>query len=430
MTKANTGHTAPRGAQGWKPASDLRLFCLSGVNLAAIAARLAAILPPTALPAIQPFMPGALVAALDSGAPTILFCGTPADHLVDAIQAGVAPSAALAAWQDEVTRLLDIHRRNRRRLFLVQDRLILLGQVDQMQPLLDRLGSGIGAGPGIGAWIKPATLPAHDMILTILALQALTTVPAARRLADELEVSSLSLAAEFPTLADLDAAWHGHAGAAAALSRVDAVETLARQKALGQMALGQERDLLRDQLGQLQQEVEAQVQGAATRQKDSAAQIAALLNDLGITQKAAAAERARQEKDLASLTAKLAREMQKGHDVEQARRIIARLTEETETSLDQLGFLQRGHDDLAGRLDAGEAAARARSLEQSLAHDLSLTAAQAQTQAREAELAARNAQLAELEQERQRIFDSRSWKVTKPLRATSRLLRPSRTEKT
>lgn len=119
------------------------------------------------------------------------------DWLVMAMAAGTPPQAALAEWCALTEDLLAVHRRNRRRILLVDGRLLWLQDAGAQAALADWAGTGL-QGPALDA--PTAATP----LQMVLALQTFARAPEAAGIALAFEAAALPMPAleAAPDLAD------------------------------------------------------------------------------------------------------------------------------------------------------------------------------------------------------------------------------------
>jgi len=122
--------------------------------------------------------------------PVLLLPLPPALMLCRAMSGGTAPAAALTAWLQQTRALLELNRRDRRRIRVVDLAAALA------HPAAFRRHFGLNEGSGPEA---PRRNSADDLFLLTLAKRLLAENPQARRLANELEAVSVDLSGKGPT---------------------------------------------------------------------------------------------------------------------------------------------------------------------------------------------------------------------------------------
>lgn len=327
------------------------------------------------------FSPAAAEAAL-SGGHRLALLWTPAETvLAGALAQGLSPGRTLADWAREAGALLDLFRRNRRRIVMIPGDL-LAGATGGAR-LARRL-----ALPQIPA--QPE-LPAAPHLPGLLALLAAPRCAEWRDLQEELRASSLDMPDPVLTGADLEAI-----AAELAQWRAQAaqVSLLQDRLATGQRALDAmqaERDALRRAVGELL----AETYDATGHRTTEGAETALLRDQLALVQgvleemQAAPAGGATAEETAALQTALATAEQNTARALAEARAAAeARLQVETGLTEALAGLEASGADLAAARAEIEDLR---RELEDRRAHEAA-------------------------------IYRSHSWRVTAPLRRISLLL--------
>lgn len=212
-----------------KPACSA-VFVMPGLDEAAAAA--------LAVPGarVRRFAPDAVRAALgaDGGVCAILW-RDPGVPIVAALNAGRDPTAAAEGWMADTRAVLELYRGNRRRLVLVDVRMLAAGvPAEARAQLRERLG--ISAGAGFGAGLPAAAEP--GALAGLLVALIVPQIPGLAPCLDELLSASLSPLAQAPVTPDLARL---AAAVAASTATADEAELLAAQVGLQQQQ-AQQRD--------------------------------------------------------------------------------------------------------------------------------------------------------------------------------------------
>ena len=131
------------------------------------------------------FSPEILAAACEKASGAVVVFRRAADAVADALARGTMPSVALAEWVAAMQALLQIQRRNRRRIHLVEQTHFLQAPAESLQGLFDRFTRQ--APPPV----VPSE-PSVDPLLSCLAAQICQTSKEARDLEAELDAGGLS----------------------------------------------------------------------------------------------------------------------------------------------------------------------------------------------------------------------------------------------
>lgn len=219
-------------ATGISPA----VFCLTGVDREAISKRLGGASP---VETLRPFTPSALASVVKSGRKAVLVYCEAEQFLVAAMLAGRSPRQVLTEWSSETAQMLRARSKSRQQVILVRHGHVLQGTVEDL-----RLLQEVAALPLDSVAPVSPDVPEPDAFYSVFARQLLTVSPNARALGLELEASSLPWAVK-EAAADIDAIYEQHQKMLARLEQQ--VVALADAESL--------QSLLRDQIGQLQDEL-------------------------------------------------------------------------------------------------------------------------------------------------------------------------------
>ena len=378
-------------------------------------------------------------------APVILLHLSAVPALAAAMAQRVAPSGALAAWMQATEAALALVRRHRRRITVV-DPSFLVGQANHvLAAVAARLGLEVRpateheTAAGDAAAMQAAS--GENPVLTALAQIALSESAGAQSLESELE-ALMPGGPDHPDDRPADLADQAFATHLALATDAEAARNLlaARLPALAAelQALASERDLLLEQVTQMQQ---------ALVQSDAGA--TALAQQLEDARAQAAAEQAGLQAGLAAATTQAAR-------LPALTAELKTLASERDLLLEQITQMQQalvqsdaGVTALAQQLEDARAQAatgiRAAEIEQGareavLGNEIlrlgmvrselldrleTLQSATAQQLAqRDTEMASTREALADLRRELDAVYASRSWRVTAPIRRVRLALTP------
>ena len=200
---AERSRARPTKAQMVDRASDMlsadiapAVFCLSGVDRAAVSARMGRAL--NEVP--RQFTPSALASAVEGGRSAVVVYCEAEEQLVSAMVAGLSPSQVLTDWSSETAQMLQIRSQSRRRIFLVRNRHFLHGTNEDLNLLQEMVALSIGGAPVVDDGL------AADGFYRVLARQLLADSPKAQSLGLELDASSLPWA-RAEVMVDIDAVY-------------------------------------------------------------------------------------------------------------------------------------------------------------------------------------------------------------------------------
>ncbi len=206
-----TGTAEIAQSPGYHAATTCTIFALPNVDPTILAA--------LAVPGVQvsPLNIEAVLAALDSdtGRCAILW-PDPAALIAHALADGQVPFAVAGTWRLAAQQVLDIHKRNRRRLVLIDARLFEAeseGAAGRTQ-LASRLGLSTQFGPAHGAAIP-------DEVSMALAAAVLPRLPDVEACLDELLSVSLSPATDTMPAVDLTTLGSEYVRLSAAAKEID-----------------------------------------------------------------------------------------------------------------------------------------------------------------------------------------------------------------
>lgn len=182
---------------------------------------------------------GALAAALAAGQRPVVICRSLTDTLTAAMAAGTAPSAAAADWRTETAALLDLYRKGRRALVIVQDRALRSGDARALGAVSRQLGHAL---PGLPA------RPEAEPLRAVLAAQFALAAPDLLALDAELLASSHSQDPVPPAPDLIDAAFHAAQTPAADPALAEAERDRARLEQL-RIDLSDQLRMVQDDLG-------------------------------------------------------------------------------------------------------------------------------------------------------------------------------------
>ncbi len=174
------------------------------------------------------------------GEPLLVVLSAPAKSLLSALQAGTTPSLALAHWKHQAETHLAALRKARRRIIALDRDALSAGPQGFAKIFAARLDADFSAADFAGAEAPVATEPAALALMAVLLLES---DPHARALADELEATLVCPPAPPVVRAEeIDRAFAAHQAQTVALATVET-----------------ERDLLREDLAQMQEQLERSV---------------------------------------------------------------------------------------------------------------------------------------------------------------------------
>lgn len=202
-----------------------------------------------------PLATGAFSAALaETSEPCAILWEHPVGRIAAAILAGTDPAAACHGWLSSSRTLLELYRRNRRRLLLVDARLLA---ADAPESLRAKLCESLGL-PALPDPVAPAADPALHLARGLAAL-ILPQIDTVRDCLDEVLTSSLALPPQAISSAEL-AVVSGNFGAfvTQAAAQVQEVAQLTERATL----LGAQLDLQRKAAEQEQAALAARLQKA------------------------------------------------------------------------------------------------------------------------------------------------------------------------
>ncbi|MBN7787216.1 hypothetical protein JYP51_19985 [Ponticoccus gilvus] len=139
------------------------------------------------------------------------------------LAAGRTIAEGLARWKEEARRLLDLRRRARKRVMLIEDTTLLHGDAEALAPLAQLIGGPEALAPALPWPTEPRP------ILLLLARQAVEADPEIAALAADLEIRSLPRPDRPLPMTELEAmaqAWRDQAEARVRLEEADADRTL------------------------------------------------------------------------------------------------------------------------------------------------------------------------------------------------------------
>lgn len=401
------------------PGADLVVFCLPGADPAAYRATGMA-----GFTECRAYLRTHAEQALAEGRLCLLIWQSPRQALAAAIAAGLPPSQAIAEWQGTAEDILDLFRRNRRRMVLVDSDLLHAAgpaETGDAADLRDRLAQrlGLDALPVLPAQTTEA--PVTDLVagLAPLALAQIQDVLA------ELQASSLALPPCPLPLDVLDRAMQSltDAGRQQAQERALLMEQIRQSDSALQSAAEAraEAEQLRRQLQQMQAAVDqlaaaektaladlARHQGDETRARTEIDLLKAQIRHMQapMEETLVALQRAEAECD----------RLQKAQNV--AEQALSRALAEARREAEARGQAERDLQDLRQQLEAREQ--QSRDLQQQL-HDRDATLAR-ETGALHHRIAELEGEQAHLRAEVARIMSSASIRVTEPMRALRRWL--------
>jgi hypothetical protein len=245
-----TGTAEMSPPHGYPAAAGCTVFALPNVD--------PAILAPLTVPGVRvcPFDVEAVLAALDSdtGICAILW-PDPAALIAQALADGQVPFAVAGTWRLAAQQVLDIHRRNRRRLVLIDARLFVAGEAGAAgrAQLASRMGLAADFAPADGA-----DLP--DEVAMALAAAVLPRLPDVEACLDALLSVSLSPVTDTMPSVDLTTLGAEYVRLTAAAQEVD---LLRQQVALQQQEAAQSKAAALDNLHN-----ETRKRQAAEQQRD------------------------------------------------------------------------------------------------------------------------------------------------------------------
>ncbi|TMM49376.1 hypothetical protein [Sulfitobacter sabulilitoris] len=421
----------------------MHLFTAQGTDIDDIKKRVGHLAPDG--PQIDAFSHAAVAQALDNDLTPVIVFQNAGNAIARAMADGVRPSEALAGWCRDVTEILQVQRKNRRRMVLVEDVYLARAPQDELQSLLDRFS--LTASAPVDA--SPA---GSDPVSFCLALNMVQTSSAARALSAELEASSLSHAAPSVTADSIDAAFRAvQETAAAAQDRDRHAASLAGVRS-EVLALKEGEAGLQDRIAAAEAAAKADKEARAAAEQDvtrleqalkrgaaSDGEQARQLVEASEREAIALEERELHQAHLMQLQAEIAACMERETYLQNRLSAARQQGEEYETRLaemkvkiNQAQQAQKTSEDRRAAVLDQVSAAEARNmiqfnqikrLNRELAQSRSRLV-EADTQQRQLQEQAQvlNERVAVLETERARILSSNSWNVTKPLRAANRIL--------
>jgi len=178
----------------------------------------------------------------------------PAEALAEAMGAGCPPTQSLSRWRQQMEQVLEVCRRNRRNITLVNARVVLADATGLGQLLSLRIGMSLQPAPGEQHMGRDA----EDPLMGLLAAYTLSNAPDVGSLINELAASSLSPEPARQTRDLVDSAYE----AMISLNESDDIEALKSTldfKEKESLALREERDLLLEQVLKIQKRMEIDV---------------------------------------------------------------------------------------------------------------------------------------------------------------------------
>ena len=223
-----TGTAEMSPPHGYPVAPGCTVFALPNVDPAILAA--------LTVPGVRvrPFDVEAVLAELDSDTRSCaILWPDPSTLIAQALADGQVPFAVAGTWRLAAQQVLDIHRRNRRRLVLIDTRLFVAGEAGAAgrTQLARRMGLAADFAPADGA-----DLP--DEVAMALAAAVLPRLPDIEACLDELLSVSLSPATEATASVDLTTLGAEYVRLTAAAQEAD---LLRRQVVLQQQEAAQSR---------------------------------------------------------------------------------------------------------------------------------------------------------------------------------------------
>ena len=143
---------------------------------------------------MQPFDLAALTQFLAAGQRCVVVWSSPQSAVAQALRSQTPPSEMVAQWRQSVETLLKLFGRFRRKLLLVDARVIMQGKAEDLANLARRL-------PMQHALVAPGIVPDLPDLLAQVMVDQLADL---RSVFDELQASSLSIAQPARTSTDLD----------------------------------------------------------------------------------------------------------------------------------------------------------------------------------------------------------------------------------
>ncbi|MCC5809409.1 MAG: hypothetical protein JJU06_03465 [Ectothiorhodospiraceae bacterium] len=293
--------------------------------------------------------------------------------LAEAMVSGIEPSEALQDWMAEADLLLALYRGHRRRISLIEAEKAVANPLALARALQERTGAHLSALP---RFPSAQDTRAPDALLALIANQSLQQDSSARTLAAELEASSLLLSSGEPLTADPDQAFQlAMKAAEGTRNSVSEIASLQERLQYVEKALQDTRQQLED-AQKLEQDKESLMQ-----------QLKAELDE--------AREQAESSRS-------------SGRDFEQDNELLLQqlhqVQEELETYFLDYTKLQSKMADAQSRLQEADAALKEKN---KLIRKL------------DAQKRAHEQRAAEKAEELKRLRNSRSWKITRPLRGAN-----------
>lgn len=342
----------------------------------------------------------------------VLLYLSPVETLCRAMAAQTPPSTALADWRSRAEDILALNRRDRRRVWLLE----------------------IGAGRGNPDVFRRhfylpqaelSALPPQDLVLRLMANQAISGDPQARRIQGELEAASLDCSGGAKTAENPDSAFYTYQHMlqaqqkaevlqaqahltqkelSALAAQKEALETSAATAEKGKQKAQKDVDLLKSQNRAVQEELEA-----TSRRK--------LELESGLDAAQQDRQKAQQEVDLLRAQVRLMKQEMGtlSTDRERLEQRLAQMSQGLESHQAQIAALSAERDRLSRRVEEKERsiAAAAAGLRAAETQRDYLTTRLDDTLA-ERESARRDAQAKDAEI--QKIMTSKSFRLTEPLR--------------
>lgn len=347
-------------------------------------------------------------------AETLLLCLSPGGALAQAMARQTLPAQALEEWQSQARRLLALNRRNRRRVRI----LFLDAAARRPEAAAGLFGAALADWNPEPAREDTPAQAGDDAVLRLLAQSLIATDAEARALAAELDAVSLLPAAE-DAATEAEAAFHAWQAAGAA--KRQAVEVAALQAAANDRnaALQAALEQVLEQAGAEAERTQADLDAQAARADALAAEMEAARAEAG----------ARIEELLAELEASRAETGTTREEVDllQAQTRLMRseldMVAREKLQLEQrLAQVSQGLESFRAQAEEREAelgTLRGRAADK----DRGLEAAGREMQALAARGAALEARAAALEARLRQVENSRSMRLTRPLRRMTSLLR-------
>ena len=363
------------------------------------------------------------------GGDVVIVYTPPAEALAHALQNGQAVAAALAAWTARSEGVLKFLRRNRRRTQLVPD-----------GAFLETPATWLGGDGSAGKTDEgPEGLPRPDGLYLLLAQEALRRDRSARKLAEELEASSV-FAEDDPPELDLDAV---RADQTQALQRLAALQdefaavqeeqeavlrelVVVQEKAAGARDAHLTAERLEKQLRQDLKNTEAKLleaQGDKGRLESESRDLSARIEELATNLNAAR----QAEGQLRTQNADLQTELEAARAARDKRdQELGKLTELLTRREGELHDLSTRHEAetraQAEALEASQAALHdaTRDLQ---AREQALAELQTVKKTRDQELGKLTARLKRREDDLAKMYASRSYRITRPFRLLRAALR-------